>query len=85
MGDGDAIVALCIAADQQNGCMAYLAGVTDALVATGRICLPERVTIGRIIGLSLSYLRRHREQYAYSSGYLVASALTEAFPCISQK
>jgi hypothetical protein len=62
MGDGNDILELCTDDTGFKGCVAYLAGVADAMVggnpvAGYRACIPSKgVTIGQVLSVTVSYL-----------------------------
>jgi len=69
-----------------NGlCSGYTIAIADVMVidsvAGFRACFPATVTRGRLLEVSMQYLRAHPEQLHYTAVCLVAAALSEAFPC----
>ena len=64
-----------------NYCAGYVAGMTDALVATGHACIPAEVTVQQAVDVVIKYLRDHSEQRQYPAWYIGRRALSLRFPC----
>jgi hypothetical protein len=73
-------------------CLGYVGGVSDAIsagegstgpISTHALCLPGpgRVSQGQELDVVLQFLTQHPELRQYGAAYLVARALSEAFPC----
>jgi hypothetical protein len=64
-------------------CLGYVEATADTLMAErpGRQCISRDVTFGQLEEVVRKYLREHPENRHYGANVLVASALTEAFPC----
>jgi Rap1a immunity proteins len=68
-------------------CLGYVEATADALMAErpGRQCISRDVTFGQLEEVVRKYLREHPENRGYGANVIVASALTEAFPCTGQR
>jgi len=67
-------------------CAAYVAGMADALVHDGTVCLPQRkVTTRQLVDVVMAYLRAHPEARIFSAASIGDVAFTQAFPCVSKR
>jgi hypothetical protein len=71
-------------------CLGYVVGIADAMsgaqsvggtVNGWRACLPYGVTEGQVMDVVVQALRAHPQRRHNGASGLVASALSEAFPC----
>jgi hypothetical protein len=78
-------------------CLAYVEGVLDGTsqeiayvhVMTEKeppkpFCLPDDVEMGQIVKIVLKYVRNHPEEAHERTGFLIAVALEDTFPCTAQ-
>jgi tripartite-type tricarboxylate transporter receptor subunit TctC len=65
-------------------CAAYVAGMADALVHDGTVCLPQ-VSTRQLVDVVMAYLRAHPESRIYSAASIGDVAFTQAFPCVSKR
>src|SRR5262245_8732004 len=63
---------------------AYVAGMADALVHDGTVCLPQ-VSTRQLVEVVMAYLRAHPESRIYSAASTGDVAFTQAFPCVSKR
>jgi hypothetical protein len=71
---------------QSVACPAYVAGMVDALVHDGTVCLPQtNVTARQLVDVVMAYLRAHPESRSYSAASIGDVAFTQAFPCVSKR
>jgi Rap1a immunity proteins len=65
-------------------------GVVEAAIATGYVtgvadaypnCIPAGVTVGQLVDIALQYLEDHPEKRQLPAVTLVATAISEKFPC----
>jgi hypothetical protein len=67
-------------------CAAYVAGMADAFVHDGTVCLPQsNVTTRQLADVVMAYLRAHPEARTYSAASIGDVAFTQAFPCVSKR
>jgi hypothetical protein len=67
-------------------CAAYVAGVADALVHDGTVCLRQsNLTPRKLADVVMAYLRAHPEARGYSAASVGHVAFTQAFPCVSKR
>lgn len=84
--------------NHEIACLGYVEGVAQgeseevAYVLTmtgkeppGRFCVPEESENGQVVRIVLKYIGKHPEEAHYSTAFLIASALREAFPCTTHK
>ena len=64
--------------------VAYVLAMTSK-EPPGRFCLPEESENGQLVRIVLKYIGKHPEEAHYSTAFLIASALREAFPCTTHK
>jgi hypothetical protein len=76
---GNDLIEQC--SQNQAFCLGYVAGVADALSASGAICAPKPVTVGQDVAIVMKYLNDHPERRRYSASSLAAVALGEQFAC----
>jgi hypothetical protein len=64
-------------------CLGYVEATADTLMAErpGRQCISRDVTFGQLEDVVRTYLQEHPEKRQYGANVIVASALTQAFPC----
>ena len=65
-------------------CVGYIQGVADGMenpTASVRACIPNNVIAGQLEDIVVTYLRDHAAVRHYPAVSLVATALTQAFPC----
>ena len=63
-------------------CLAYVAGIAEALELEGKICLSHRnVTYDQVTDIVVKYLRDHPEERHYDAARLFGSVLKNTFPC----
>lgn len=81
--DGNRIYSACGATDgmELSYCAGYVAGVADALAATGHACLPADVSVQQAVDAVMKYLKEHSEQRQYPAWYIGRTALSLRFPC----
>ena len=71
---------------QSVACPAYVAGMADALVHDGTVCLPQNnVSTKQLVDVVMAYLRAHPERRIYSAASIGDAAFTQAFPCVSKR
>ena len=86
IGDGNDILLVCTAPQGATGCVAYLAGIADAMaggnpVGGMRACIPKEVVTGQLVDITVNYLRGHANERHTMAAHLIAAAMAEAFPC----
>ncbi len=64
-----------------GACMAYTAGVADALVTTGRLCMPPNVSLQQIRIMVHDYTQQHPERLNMSMAAIIKYALVPVWPC----
>jgi Rap1a immunity proteins len=68
-------------------CAMFLKGVVDMHIVTTSYsrhpfyCLPHEVTHGQLIRVVMKYLKEHPKDLHSFAAWLVAAALTDAYPC----
>jgi hypothetical protein len=68
----------------QTYCVAYVAGVLDALNDSSDddwACVPSATRVPQLVGLVRKYLEEHPERRRVSATDVIRSALGQAFPC----
>jgi hypothetical protein len=71
---------------QSVACPAYVAGMADALVHDGTVCLPQKtITAKQLVDVVTAYLHAHPESRIYSAASIGDVAFTQAFPCVSKR
>jgi hypothetical protein len=71
---------------QSVACAGYVAGMADAFVRDGTLCLPPtNVTTRQLVDVVMSYLRAHPEARGYSAASVGHVAFTQTFPCASKR
>jgi hypothetical protein len=65
-------------------CAAYVAGMADALVHDGTVCLPQ-VSTRQLVDVVMAYVRAHPESRIYSAASIGDAAFKQAFPCVSKR
>jgi hypothetical protein len=86
--DGD-LFAYCRANDgtlEKGACMGYIIGIADTLAAGGRIgnsraCIKGGVSVGQLVDTVTHFLTTAHDIEHGSANALVASVLSDAFPC----
>lgn len=85
---GNDLFAECSSIEQRVWCMRYVTGIADALGGKkeNRIngfaaCFPAEVTISQITDIAEQHLKKYAARRHLGAAGLVASALSEAFPC----
>jgi hypothetical protein len=86
IGDGNDVLMVCTTPQSSIGCVAYLAGVADAMaggnsVGGRRACISKQVVAGQLVDIAVNYLRSHASGRHLRAAPLVATAMAEAFPC----
>ncbi len=73
-------------AAQSVACAAYVAGIADAFLHDGTVCLPpSNATTKQLADVVMAYLRAHPEARNYSAASIGHVAFTQAFPCVSKR
>jgi hypothetical protein len=85
MGDGNDVLRLCSAPQGVNGCIAYIAGVVDAMaggnpVGGWRACIPQGVITGQLRDITVNYLGSHPNQRHLLGSHLVAASIATLLP-----
>jgi len=62
-------------------CLAYVAGIFDALESLRMTCRPNEVTMGQAQDMIANYLRDHPEARHVAAADIVGSVLLKTFPC----
>jgi len=71
---------------QSVACAGYVAGMADAFVRDGTLCLPPtNVTTRQLADVVMAYLRAHPEARGYSAASVGHVAFTQMFPCASKR
>jgi Rap1a immunity proteins len=71
---------------QSVACAGYVAGMADAFVRDGTLCLPPtNVTTRQLADVVMGYLRAHPEARGYSAASVGHVAFTQTFPCASKR
>jgi Rap1a immunity proteins len=71
---------------QSVACAAYVAGMADAFLHDGTVCLPPSdATTKQLADVVMAYLRAHPEAREYSAASVGYAAFTQAFPCASKR
>jgi len=71
---------------QSVACAGYVAGMADAFVRDGTLCLPPtNVTTRQLADVVMAYLRAHPEARGYSAASVGHVAFTQTFPCASKR
>ncbi len=71
---------------QSVACAGYVAGMADAFVRDGTLCLPQsNVTTKQLADVVMAYLRDHPETRGYSAASLGHAAFSSTFPCASKR
>lgn len=72
---------------QSVACAGYVAGMADAFVRDGTLCLPQNsnITTKQLADLVMTYLRAHPEARGYSAASVGHVAFTQTFPCASKR
>ena len=87
--DGNTFLAQCA----QNGeasapgfCTMYVGGVIDGAQISDKpaFCLPENVSYGQMVRVSIKYMQEHPESLQHPTAALVITAHAKAFPCTSR-
>src|SRR4051794_7085728 len=86
---GNDLIASCKANDgtlEKGACMGYILGIADTLAAgaqigSSRACITGGVNIGQLVDTVTHFLNTSRDIKNGSAGILVATALSDAFPC----
>ena len=71
----------------ESYCSRYIIGIIEAKSSDGRrpwaarVCTPKGTTKGQLVDSMKAWLARHPEQRHLSAESLVATALSEAWPC----
>ncbi len=70
----------------QTHCRGYIAAVGDVLLGEDEIshtkaCIPGNVSLERLRGMTLRWLEENPDQRQFPAQTLVATAMSEAFPC----
>lgn len=95
MSDGNAFLAECGNYETAPAyCTTYVGGVVDGAQAvsptpgagwpvwpTSGFCLPDGVTYGQELRVSIKYMQDHPQQLHVATAYLVIVAQAQAFPC----
>jgi hypothetical protein len=86
IGDGNDILMVCTTPQSAIGCVAYLAGVADAMaggnsVGGRRACISKEVVAGQLVDIAVNYLRSHANGRHVMAVRLIAAAMAETFPC----
>lgn len=81
--DGNRIFSSCSGTDgmELSYCAGYVAGMADALAATGHACMPPDATVQQAVDAVVKYLREHSDQRQYPAWYVGRTALSLRFPC----
>jgi Rap1a immunity proteins len=71
---------------EKGACMGYILGIADTLAAGGRIgnfraCITGGVSIGQLADTVTHFLTTSRDIKHGGASTLIASALSDAFPC----
>ena len=68
-------------------CTAYVGGVMDGRNSIDKpgFCLPDHVTYGQMVRVSIKYMQTHPESLHLPTTWLVILANAEAFPCPATK
>ncbi len=81
---GDTLLTNC-EYDNPVGCMAFIAGVSDASQEKTyegyRYCMPDNVTLGQLVNIVTKHLNSRPKDLHLAAYTLVQYALYEAFPC----
>lgn len=82
--DGNKLHEFCqksIETIQQSYCLAYVAGIHDALGSVQMFCVPNFVQLRQLTDVTKQFLVAHPERRHQAASMLVTEALAEAFPC----
>ncbi len=82
--DGNTFLSQCGNYDTASlGCTMYVGGVMDGRSLSDKpgFCLPDGITYGQILRVSIKYMQDHPEQLHYPTYLLVVAAHVNAFPC----
>lgn len=76
----------CTARDTVNqmDCLGYISGVHDALAGV-TICLPQSVTRGQIMDVTVRWLNANPDKRHLSADQAVNAALSSIWPCSSRQ
>jgi hypothetical protein len=85
---GNRLLDICQGAEsvQIVDCAGYIKGVADQLESARSMgekagCIPPGISVGRLLEISVTYLRAHPEKREESGASLVATALTDEWKC----
>jgi hypothetical protein len=86
--NGDVIYQWCTSSAEylRSRCMAYIVAVADGMAGPSGLyrrtaCIPLSVTGEQFIAVAVRYLREHAAERDNIAANLIASALSQAFPC----
>ena len=86
--NGNTLLSSCTnaRASEQHYCLGYIAGIADALDASGpalgwKACFPKDLTTGNARDVIVQWLQRNPLERHYAAAGLVMRGLAEAFPC----
>jgi hypothetical protein len=85
---GTKLLETCEAAESYRvlDCVSYIKGATDQFESLRGIqnrpaCVPPGISVGRLLELTVTYLRAHPEARSASAASLVAAALSAEWNC----
>ena len=85
--NGNSLLKHCITDHlfSQGYCLGFIAGVADVMLTNPiygfRACVPERVVLGQVVDVVVNNLKNSPEKRHFTAHSLVASYLSQAFPC----
>ena len=89
---GNQLFAKCQVAEgsgQWSDCLGYVTAISDAMehsvIDDFSACVPDGVSRVQLNAVVVRHMQKHPEWRHYSADSLVASALSEAFPCPKPK
>ena len=59
----------------------YMRGWIDGYQSGATLCVPETITALQLVRIVVKYLRDHPQMLHYTRGFLIFTAVQEAFPC----